>query len=379
MTRNIKYISYYDIAENKLENRNYVLAATNKMDYIISALNHLGIHVEIVSASGTHNKTICHKKQIKLGENCNLKLPFALGYGNVFRRVLGRMLIHLQILFELVVCTSPDECVVVYHSLGYIKTIALAKKLRKFKLILEVEEIYGDVIGDDTVVQKELKFFKLADAYIFPTAMLNNQINLTNKPHVIVHGTYGVAPKFEPLWQDDKIHCVYAGTFDPRKGGAAAVAAAEFLSGNYHLHIIGFGSEKDKIELLNTITTISKKTDCKITFDGLLSGDEYLQFLQSCHIGLSLQNPAAKFNNTSFPSKVLSYMANGLRVVSIQIPALETSDVADLLYFYQEDSPQAIAKAILAVDLEDGYESRETIKELDDKFREEISKLLESI
>lgn len=377
MIQKIKYISYYDTADNKSENRNYVLAATNKMDYIITALNHLGIDVKIVSASGTNNKNIYGKKTVTLKNNCILELPFTLGQGNIFRRVFSRFLIHLQLLHELIFRSLPTDTVLVYHSLGYINTILLAKKLCKFKLILEVEEIYGDVIGDDAIIQKELNFFKLADSYIFPTSMLNDRVNVANKPHVIIHGTYDVAPKFEPLWQDDKIHSVYAGTFDPRKGGAAAAAAAEFLPGGYHLHIIGFGSEKDKADLLDAIDVVNKKASCTVTFDGLLSGDDYLQFLQSCHIGLSLQNPEAQFNATSFPSKVLSYMANGLRVVSIQIPALESSDVADLLYFYQEDTPRAIAKAILAVDLKDGYESRETIKKLDEKFCFEINELLQ--
>ena len=37
---------------------------------------------------------------------------------------------------------------------------------------------------------------------------------------------------------------LYAGTFDVNKGGAdMAVMSGEYLSENFHLHIIGFGSE----------------------------------------------------------------------------------------------------------------------------------------
>ena len=192
-----------------------------------------------------------------------------------------------------------------------------------------------------------------------------------------MHGTYNVEKQIADKFDDGKIHCVYAGTFDPRKGGvAAAAAAAEFLTEKYHVHILGFGTEKDRKLLINTIEDVKAKTDCTITFDGLKSGEEYIKFIQSCHIGLSTQNPNAKFNATSFPSKVLSYLANGLRVVSIKIRALETSDVNDLLYYYEDNDPQKIAEAVMTVDVTDNYDSRAKINELDKQFKQDFNKLL---
>ena len=132
----------------------------------------------------------------------------------------------------------------------------------------------------------------------------------------------------------------------------------------------------EKNLLINTIDEISKKTKCNITYDGLKSGEEYIRFLQSCHIGLSTQNPNAAFNDTSFPSKVLSYMANGLKVVSVKIKALETSDVIDLLYYYDEQKPEKIAKAITAIEINDNYDSVNFIKNLDEKFKEELVEFL---
>ena len=51
MNKRIKYICYYDKQNAKIK-RNYVLAATNKLDYIFSALNAIGIGVDIISCSG---------------------------------------------------------------------------------------------------------------------------------------------------------------------------------------------------------------------------------------------------------------------------------------------------------------------------------------
>ena len=182
------------------------------------------------------------------------------------------------------------------------------------------------------------------------------------------------------IFSDGKIHCVYAGTLDPRKGGAAAaVEAALFLNGDYHIHILGFGNEKEKAEMLNTIDNISKKSKADITYDGLLSGKEYIKFIQSCDIGLSTQNPNAKFNDTSFPSKILSYMASGLRVVSIRIPAIEKSAVGKFMYYYDEQTPENIAKAIKSIDFSEEYDSRKTIGVLDKAFICDLKTMLKGL
>lgn len=63
---------------------------------------------------------------------------------------------------------------------------------------------------------------------------------------------------------------------------------------------------------------------------------------------MSTQDPSAAFNSTSFPSKILVYLANGLKVVSIRIPAIEQSAVVDSLVFYDKQTPEKIAEAILS-------------------------------
>jgi hypothetical protein len=128
--------------------------------------------------------------------------------------------------------------------------------------------------------------------------------------------------------------------------------------------------------LLKKIDEISKTTKATITYDGLLRGEDYIQFLQKCHIGLSTQNPDAEFNDTSFPSKILSYMANGLRVVSVRIKAIEISAIGNEVYYYDEQNPKDIAQAIMSIDFNEPYNSREIIKKLDAKFSKEIKDLL---
>ena len=130
--------------------------------------------------------------------------------------------------------------------------------------------------------------------------------------------------------------------------------------------------------MVDLVAKISSNDRAKITYDGVLSGKDYIRFLQSCDIGLSTQDPNAAFNGTSFPSKILSYMANGLRVVSIRIPAIETSAVGDMVFYYDEQTPEEIAKAIMNIDFNDNYDSREYIRQLSNQFEKDMKKLLDN-
>lgn len=378
----MKYLAYYDTPDNKAENRNYVLSAANKIDYICSVLNRIGHSVELISASGSYNRKGCKGKTVQLSDRISLKLFPSIGTGILPKRLLGRMLLKTRLFLYLLFHIQKNETVLVYHSLGYAGMVTLLKKIRKFRLILEVEEIYADVNGRERDRKKEYRLFSKADAFLFPTELLNGSINTKNKPHAVVHGTYQVAPDFGcDVFAAEggarKIHCVYAGTFDPRKGGAmAAAAVAEFLPEQYHVHILGFGTKEETEQMTALIHRISAVTKCTITYDGLLSGDAYLKFLQSCDIGLSTQNPDAGFNATSFPSKILSYMANGLRVVSIRIPAVAGSAIGDHVYYYDEQSPESIAQAILRAAQENGHVGSVCIEELDLKFEKEMRNLL---
>ncbi len=377
--KKIFYMAYYN-STNSGEKRNAVLSSVNKMNYICEALENNGYNTEIVSASGTTEKKFCKSKKVKLTDKTTLKLFSSLPRLNRIVSVIDRVILKTKLFLYMIKNTNKDSIVMVYHSLGYMSLVKRLKKLKGFKLIIEAEEIYGDVIGDEKTSQKEYEFFKIADAFIFPTELLSEKVNTEKKPEVIIYGTYHIEKELPKLFSDGKIHCVYAGTLDPRKGGAIASAeSALFLNENYHIHILGFGNEKEKAEMLNTIDSISKKSKAKITYDGLLSGEEYIKFIQSCDIGLSTQNPNGKYNDTSFPSKILSYMANGLRVVSIRIPAIEKSAVGKFMYYYDEQTPENIAKAIKSIDFSEEYDSRKTIGVLDKAFICDLKTMLKGL
>ena len=375
MNKEIKLLAYYDDETNLAENRLVSPAANNKLKYIIDVLKRLETRTEIISPCVTQKKQVFPGKEIQLNQFVKLKLFKTRGSSILIIKKIQNALTMIRCFLYIKKASSCDT-VLVYHSL-YLMPIVRILKRKHCHIVLEVEEIYGDVKNNRKTKQKELRFFECAEAYIFPTHLLETIINTQNKPSVIIHGTYQVEQDRNiRLFDKEHIHCVYAGTFYPRKGGCAAAAAAAFLPANYHMHIIGFGSEQEISNMKQMISEISQKSDATVTFDGLKSGEEYIQFIQSCEIGLSTQNPDAAFNATSFPSKILSYLSNGLRVVSIRIPAIEQSAVGDMISYYDKQTPEEIAKAILSIDLSKTYCSRKRIEELSRKFIDDFNRML---
>ena len=370
----MKYIGFY----GNPNEQGVSPAAVNKMNYIYHALKESGFSPQIIACNMVSDKGmkaadeeingICVHYFTRLVKS-HFKL---LRICQVFRQ-------NIILFFWLLCHVKRKESVLVYHSLGLMRCVYWAKKIKKFQMILETEEIYNDVFLKSKLSQKmEKKFIACADKYIFPTELLHRQLNTEKKPYVLIHGTYQVEPDRGERFEDDKIHVVYAGTFDPIKGGAVTTTiTTRWLPENYHVHILGFGTEEQKSKLLDLMEQTNRKSAAKVSYDGCLSGEEYICFLQKCQIGMSTQNPDAAFNATSFPSKILSYMANGLRVVSVRIPAREGSAVGGDIYYYEEQTPQRIAEAIISVDFEDGYNGRERIRRLDKRFIREMTQLLE--
>lgn len=380
LNKNIKYIAFYSIDVIASENRQSTLSATNKIDYICSALVKNNYEVEIISPSWSNNNKGLYKGRTeKVSENVTLKTFATFGAKNKITRILKYFFSLIQLFLFLLFKTKKNEQVLVYHSIILVLPIKIAMFIKKFNVILEVEEVYQDAQPMSKFMKKnEIMGFQQSNKYLLSTELLNNRINISNKPNLTIYGTYRIEDDRNVKFNDDKIHIVYAGTFDPRKGGAlAAISATKHLPQNYHMHIIGFGSSDQVKNVLDKIEEVSAISQAIITYDGLLKGDDYIKFLQKCHIGLSTQLLDASYNETSFPSKILSYLANGLRVVTVRLKVIEKSQIGDIVYYYESQEPNEIANAITRVDFSIPYNSRKRILKLDDDFIVNLGKLIE--
>lgn len=376
--RTIKCLMHYDTHDNT-QQRAYHLAARTKADYVFDSFRDLGYGIDLLSASYTRGSRFVKGMKKEIAEDFTLRLLPCLGRGSAVKGKLSSLLFSLSFWARLLFFVGKDDVVWVYHSLWFMRALTLLKKLKRFKLILEVEEVYGDVICSDKATAREKAFVKLADAYVFPSRQLDELLNTENKPSVISHGTYRVTEVDPVGFGDGRIHVVYAGTLDVRMGSHSVVEMAKYLDEGYHVHILGGGKPHEIQALKDAVDAAQKDVRCALTYDGILKGEAYTDFIRKCHVGLCPHQIDATFNNTAFPSKILSYMASGLKVVSVRIPVIEASDVGEHLHYYDAHSAESFARVVSSIDPSASPDSREIIRDLHERFHKELGALLDAL
>ena len=154
----MKYVGYYD---NNPDRRIVSPAAVDKMDYIAKVVSRVCGCTEILSCA-TYSSVAdrCHREQIS--ELVSVKymrtrrmhqLIIGKGFDFLYDRIGVFVFLWKNI--------KRGETVIVYHSLLNMSAICLIKKLKKIKLILEVEEIYNDVGGlSKDTRKKELDYIE---------------------------------------------------------------------------------------------------------------------------------------------------------------------------------------------------------------------------
>lgn len=371
MKREIIYIGYYDTPRSRYTHF-APPSGSSKMQYVARIMASCGYPVRICSLARplSSKPTFFKAEDVQDSDGVSVHFFHYLGVNHLLLRKMSTIWQMVCLFFYLLFQVRKRDTIVVYHSLSYASLIYALKRIVGFRLILEVEEIYQDVklvYGFNSSIENKL--LAVADAYIFPTEMLDQKVNRQGKPSVIVYGNYLVSPILSDHLNDGKTHVVYSGTFDERKGGAfSSIRAAEFLDDTYHIHITGKGSASDIEKIRLEIAHVSQLSSCLVTYDGFIADQDFLPYIQQFNIGLCTQDPDDSLSSSCFPSKILMYMSNGLTVLSSKAPAVVNSQIAPELFFYDSQSPVSIAASLQTIPL--NMDKRRVVQALDEQCKD---------
>lgn len=374
--KHIKYFVGYDSKECYSENRDVSAAAMTKATYICKKLNEIGYCVDIISNAASKNDSGIYRSHKYSISNLNtLFITPSVGNRGRLKRIANRFLSNIWLFLYGIIHIKKNETILVYHGLRKENVILALKKLKSLCLVLEVEELYQNVgkLGSRTV-QLENRVIRCADKYIAITEELNALINKTGKAYCILNGTYEYIGK-KTLTGEGKKKLVYAGTFNAEKGGVyKAVDVMEKLPDDYRLAVLGFGSEAEIAAVKDYILNRKDRRE-NIEYVGLLRGQEFIDYLKECDIGLSTQNSHGDYNDTSFPSKILTYICCGLKVVSVRIPVVENSQISACVSMYDDGNIDNLAEAIISAQ-SSSADCEEIINRLDIEFERQLGLLI---
>lgn len=376
----IKYIGFHHCFNPKLK-KNFGFAATNKMDYVAKVLHEdLKFDVELISPSWySRDATTISKQRNKFFNK--IFYTKSLPTNNKYVGILNILFNNIWLLFFLLLRTKKNEKIIVYHSPWLSLPIIIAKEIRKFKLILEVEEIYAEVWSISKFFKKvEQLIINNADYFIVVSEGLGKM--LPSKPKVVLYGSYWANKVDNYTVKNEKeLKVVYCGAIDPYLGGAFNLVKSAFrLNDNISIHILGYGSASDLLLLNNIISEVNRQTKNEtVKFHGLLQGKEFTDFLQGCDVGINPQNEGHHMNS-AFPSKILTYFSNNLKVISTNVEGVKKSFLADKIIFTKDDCLESISNSLNNFDkLKIEIDNHKLIYELELNFIKELGLLIKNV
>lgn len=379
----VYYLGFYGDEQAYSEGRYLFPAGVNKMDYIARAMSEAGLEVDIVSAAWLKydrgaGVRFAKQRTVNVCENVSCTLTPSFTFPLRLSKPLARLFSSVWLMFYLLFNIRKGDKVVVYHSPFYINTIYRLKRLIRFNLTIEVEEVYAYAFNQPQILKKELKFISSADKWILVNDLIGATLGLDKNNYTVCYGQYKIESKDveAKIFDDHKIHLVYAGSLGNYKGGAQnAIEAARFLSDKYTLHILGRADGQTLHQLLGDIEEVNSLAMCKVKYEGCMFGDNYASFMKGCDIGLNPQR-WGDYMLYAYPSKTLSYLCLGLRVVTSPLKTLKVSKLNDLFVYTEQESPESIARAIMSIDDFDKQKPIDRIAELHTEFVGNLKKIL---
>lgn len=375
----VYYVCFYSEAEIEDKIVTYP-SVISKIDYIVDTIKRLGKEVVILSiAPSKYGFFSGYRKTIDPLET-HLYLP-SRTHNNKYLKKLCFVRNNISLLVFLFKNVEKDDIVIVYHSLYNRFWLNVYRHVVSNRLVLQIEDVFSELAPETNKYKKiEWNLLKKMQKCICVNDIVYRDLSGAAKK-AISYGSYLLPPKYD-ISPHESTRLVYAGVIEQERNAAfLAVKAMLFLPHNYELHILGFGSEEN-IDALESLIFESNLAlgRTAITYHGKMTGETYWKFLQGCDIALSTHAYDASTLSSAdytFPSKILTYLANNLHVVAQRLEVLQFSKVAEYISFYDNPEPELIAKAIMQVDVEDDYDGRKVIEGLDREFINNLKSVLE--
>lgn len=377
--KSIKWITTYDVETNN-EGRYYSLSSKNKTDYIIDVMVRNGWNIEIISPSITmHEKGYYRKSQRSINKNIKLTLFNTFGAKSKLGRAMSKIFSATQLFCYLFFKVKRNELIIIGHTLMFAAPVYLAKKIKNFKLILDFGEEYNMVKKGNRIYQwAEPKLIQNTNKFIFGNDFMGDIYGISPINYIVVYGQYQNNIRAKKIILDNKIHLVYSGIIsESEKSAFKAIELAKYLDKKYTIHILGKIDNLAEEHFYSLIEEVNSINDsCRVIYEGVKNGEEYVKQMIQYDIGLNLRSVDEYYIDFAFPSKVISYLNAGLRVVSSKIKCVEQSDIGILLDYYEDDNPNCISEVIRGIDLQSPFYCSDKLKELDSKLSISIESLI---
>ena len=187
--------------------------------------------------------------------------------------------------------------------------------------------------------------------YVLLTEQMKDALGIGEKPYVVIEGLCdsSMGETVRPAPEDPVRRCIYAGLLDARYGVKTMVEA--FLLADVpdsRLEVYGGGPYAE--ELAQVAASAEN-----ILFHGQVPVDEVVKAELKATLLINPRPTDEEFTKYSFPSKNMEYMVSGTPVLTTKLAGMP-KEYEDHVYFFEEETVEAMAKCLRRVLALDGAE-----------------------
>lgn len=179
--------------------------------------------------------------------------------------------------------------------------------------------------------------------YVFLTEAMNEKLNLSHKPYVIIEGLCDAnMRRFEKKNTEAKRirKCMYAGFLDARYGVKMMVDGFILADlPDVELHIFGDGPYAEELVRLTIEHT-------NVIYHGTVMNDVVVQAELEADLLINPRPTHEEFTKYSFPSKNMEYMATGTPVLTTCLPGMP-EEYKQYVYLIEDESVEGISRALM--------------------------------
>lgn len=180
--------------------------------------------------------------------------------------------------------------------------------------------------------------------YVFLTEKMNDRLNPTGKPHIILegHADSAMASRIPALESKHSPRvCLYAGSVCSLYGLPQLVEGFQKTDADAVLVVYGQG------DYVDTLRSVSKN-DPRIRYGGMLLSSQVVEKEMQATLLVNPRPTDEEYVRYSFPSKTMEYMASGTPVLTTRLPGMP-EEYYPYVNFIDDETPDGIAAALTQV------------------------------
>ncbi|MBO5407331.1 MAG: glycosyltransferase [Bacteroidales bacterium] len=213
------------------------------------------------------------------------------------------------------------------------------------KIYAIVTDIPGLMVGESKYIVRLISSFHIHmiskfDGFVLLTKDMNNIINKSNKPYIIMEGLVdsSIIPESDVI--DRERNIIYAGALHEEYGVKKLIDSFRMIPDkDICLSIYGAGPMDSLIVQLS-------KEDTRIRYYGLVPNKEVIKKEVTALLLINPRPSSYEFTKYSFPSKNMEYMASGTPLLTTKLPGMP-DDYYEYVYTFEDETVYGMYLTIL--------------------------------